>query len=85
MLLSNVILFSKRACTPCMQLKRYIVGETELEYTEYDIEASPEKVEEYGIMSVPVLLLVDDNGKEIARSTGFNPPQVQEIIKQLDN
>jgi thioredoxin 1 len=43
----------------------------------------PDKASEFGIMSVPVVILLDDDGNEITRSIGFKPNELDEIIQQL--
>lgn len=73
--MDKAILFTKRGCTPCSNLKRFLLTETELKYEEVDIEANPNIVEEYGVMSVPTLVVGDK------RTTGFKPHEVMQIIE----
>lgn len=76
--MTKPILFTKRGCTPCSSLKRFLLTETELEYEEVDIEENPDVAEEYSVMSVPTLIIGDK------RTTGFKPPEVMEIIESLN-
>jgi thioredoxin 1 len=52
-------------------------------YTTHDVTVEPEVAAQYSIMSVPVTILLDDQGKEIKRSNGFNPPELEEMASQL--
>lgn len=76
--MSKPILFTKRGCVPCSNLKRFLLTETELDFEEVDIEQNPNTVEEYDIMSVPTLVVGDK------RVTGFNPPEVLKIINERE-
>lgn len=75
--MDKAILFSKRGCTPCTNLRRFLLSETDLEYMEYDVDKDVDIAKEYGIMSVPTLIIGDK------RTTGFNPPEVEKLINQL--
>jgi len=74
--MSKAILFTKRGCTPCLNLKKFLLAETDLEFEEYDAEKDIEKLQEYDVMSVPTLIIGDQ------RTTGFKP---QEVMKLINN
>lgn len=74
--MSKTTLFTKRGCAPCSNLKRFLLTETELDFDEVDIEQKPDAVEEYGIMSVPTLIIGDK------RTTGFKPHEVMQLINE---
>lgn len=74
--MTKPILFTKRGCVPCSNLKRFLLTETELDYKEIDIEKEPQKLEEYDIMSVPTLIIGDK------RVTGFSPHEVMKLINE---
>lgn len=76
--MSKAILFSKRGCTPCVNVKKFILSETDLEYIEYDVNADQDKVEEYNIMSVPTLIIGDK------RVTGFAPNEIMQLINESE-
>jgi len=44
-------------------------------------DENPDVAANYGIRSIPTLILFK-NGKDVERVTGFNPGQIQEIIKR---
>lgn len=73
--MTKSILFTKRGCTPCSSLKRFLLTETELDFEEVDIEEHPNIVEEHDVMSVPTLIVGDK------RTTGFKPHEVMQIIE----
>ena len=54
-----------------------------VEYDKINIEENPETSMQYGVMSVPVTLLLDDNGLEVDRVIGFNPPEIEKLIEKL--
>lgn len=73
-IMSKAVLFSKRGCTPCSSLKKFLLTETELEFEEYDVEKNADKAQEYDIMSVPTLVI---GGKRV---TGFAPYKIMQLI-----
>jgi thioredoxin 1 len=53
-------------------------------YENVDVEKNPDLALKFDIgMSVPVTILVDDNGNEIKRSRGFRPNELEDIINSL--
>lgn len=74
--MSKAILFSKRGCTPCLNVKKFLLSETDLEFIEYDAEKDADKVSEYSIMSTPTLIIGDK------RVSGFNPPKIMQLIDE---
>jgi thioredoxin 1 len=43
----------------------------------------PNLAAQFGIASVPVTILLDDEGNEIQRSTGYKPDELNEMISKL--
>lgn len=76
--MTKPILFTKRGCVPCSNLKRFLLTETDLDYEEVDVDKNPQALEEYDIMSVPTLII---RGK---RTTGFKPHEVMRLINELE-
>lgn len=54
-----------------------------IEYKSIDVTESPESAAQYGVMSVPVTLLIDDKAGEISRSIGFKPNELNEMLESL--
>lgn len=79
----KLLKFYAEWCGPCkiitQQLQTQDLGDVEL--VEINIDENPEKVTEYGIRSIPVLILEDDNGKVLHRQNGV--PQNYDFLNQL--
>lgn len=60
--MNKLLYFGKEGCTQCSAMKRVL--------TEFDYEESHE-YEKYDIMALPTLVLLDKDGKEIKRHSGF--------------
>lgn len=62
---------SKPGCLPCVHLTNHL-EQCGVEYEEVNLMVNPEVAMEYSVMGNPVLLLLDDDGKELDRVLGFN-------------
>ena len=71
-------------CAPCKNLTLVIEGvkdQIDVEIQEVNIEEDFELSQQYGIRSVPTLVLVDDDGKEIKKVSGtMNENQFLQFI-----
>lgn len=72
-------------CSPC-RLVLPIVGKIAEKNPQYvvgkiNIDESPELAEEYGVSSIPTLIVLE-NGKELRRSLGAKPEQ--QILAMLE-
>jgi len=68
----RVLKFSASWCNPCKNLQKSLQeNEDVLKYKveDIDIDESLEESQKYGIRSVPTVVLLDDDNKEVARST----------------
>lgn len=67
----TVLKFGATWCSPCKQLDHIIesIGFSD-KIQKVDVDTEAEKMKEYGIRSVPTLIKLDADGKEIARRTG---------------
>ena len=79
----KVIKFGAPWCGPCRALETKLKGFDKCEIVRYDVDdADTDLLAEYKIRSVPVTILLDDNGNEIHRWVGlFN---VDELHKKID-
>jgi len=48
-----------------------------------DVTAAPELAAQFGVMSIPLLVLVKD-GKAVAQAEGFRPNQKEVILKMIE-
>lgn len=69
-------------CTPCQFVENFLQDQG-VEYESIDVSKQPEVAGKYGVMSTPVTILLDDNGEEVDRSAGFNPPKLESLIAKL--
>ncbi|WP_144509836.1 glutaredoxin family protein [Bacillus sp. FJAT-22090] len=80
--MTKLIKIYKQNCNPCTMVSGFLDSNSVV-YDEFDIMENTELAVKYGIMSVPVTILLDNDGNEIARSNGFNPPELERLISQL--
>jgi len=81
----KLIKFEQDNCTPCKMLKNFLEKDLKVEVDETVNIASggPEAIQravKYGIMTTPVLLLVDKEGNEIERAAGVGQTKVRNIL-----
>lgn len=68
--MKEVLKFSASWCQPCKALASILEGDSwGLPITEIDIDKDMEKAIQYGVRSVPTMVMLED-GKEIKRKTG---------------
>ena len=67
------LLFSASWCGPCQTLKPVMeqVNKT-IPVTKIDVDTDAQTVSDYGVRSVPTVILVKD-GREVKRFTGVQP------------
>lgn len=78
----RLIKLEKYNCPSCEMVSNFL-NNVNVEYTAINVEDSPEVAGEYGVMGVPVTILLDDKGNEVKRSTGYNPSELEEMISKL--
>lgn len=80
--MKEVLKFSAAWCGPCQALTKTIKSQSDwgVEFKEIDIDDNLDMAAEYGIRSVPTLVILED-GKEVARKSGaLNANQLKEFI-----
>ena len=82
---TNVILqVSSSWCNPCQQAKRYVksIGaEDKIIYV--DVEENEALVAEYKIKNLPTFILLDFDGKEAERFTGFDKVKIDALLEKI--
>ncbi|WP_137743422.1 glutaredoxin family protein [Robertmurraya siralis] len=93
----NLIKYMKDGCVPC-NLITNLLDEKGVKYIEINaLKDSKEKIEErYGslgviieeiknnLSGVPVLVLLNDNKEEVGRVSGFNPDEIDSLLRKLN-
>lgn len=82
--MKKLIKFEKEGCVPCKMVDS-LLNSKDIKTEKIDVLSDSESVELYGVSSVPVVILLDDGGNEVARSIGFNPPELENMINLLNN
>jgi thioredoxin 1 len=78
--LKEILKFSRVGCTPCKIMTNFL-HDKGVDYKELDVEEDVQLAAQFGISSVPTLLLVD-NGEVIDRVVGFNPSAIEELLSK---
>ncbi|QIG62578.1 NrdH-redoxin family protein [Sporosarcina phage Lietuvens] len=65
----------KRTTPPCpaCTMMQQALDSAGIEYMAVDIAEQPEAIEQYGVTSIPVMIVNDADGSEVKRLTGFRP------------
>jgi thioredoxin 1 len=69
-------------CRPCVFVENFLQDQG-VEYQSINVQEEPEAAVEFGIMATPVVILCNDEGKEVQRSSGFNPADLEDMISKL--
>jgi thioredoxin 1 len=81
----KVYKFYAEWCQPCKALSKVIQeakDKIDVEIVEFDIDSEMMTAVNYGIRSVPTMVLVDDEEKEIKRLNGYaNEEKLLEFLK----
>ncbi|MGG4434415.1 glutaredoxin domain-containing protein [Priestia megaterium] len=80
--MNKLIVLSQNGCNPCAMVKGHL-NDLGVKFKEINLSINPAKGGEYGVMSAPVTILLDENDQEIKRSIGFKGYELEEMIAQL--
>lgn len=69
-MVNKVLKFSATYCGPCKALAATLKQVTEVPIWEYDVDDDEELCEKYNIRSVPTLIFLNNENKEVGRSVG---------------
>lgn len=80
----KILKFYADWCAPCKVLGKALDNaKLPIPITEVDVEENPDMVKEFGIRSVPAVILLTDNGNEMRRWVGvFDINELKEAISQ---
>lgn len=57
--------------------------QADIQFETVDVTQEPEVASRFGVMGVPVTILLNDQGEEVNRSVGFMPNELDELLKEL--
>lgn len=75
--MKKILKFSTAHCGQCMVVTERM-RKAGVNFTEVDCEKQPDVAEKYGITNVPVVIVVDDDGRELARYK--NLPEIMKAV-----
>lgn len=78
----KLIKMTQRKCAPCGMVAQ-LLDDRGVDYQTVDVADNPKLAEEYGVMSVPVVILLDDENNELGRSAGFKPDEIDILISRF--
>jgi thioredoxin 1 len=80
--LPKLIKLYQPSCVPCQMVSNFLDSQN-VKYESINVLDNPDIASKYEIMSTPVTILLDDDGKEIKRSVGFKPDELEELLNNL--
>ncbi|MER0467837.1 glutaredoxin domain-containing protein [Bacillus cabrialesii subsp. cabrialesii] len=69
-------------CNPCKMVSNYL-EQANIQFETVDVTQEPEVASRFGVMGVPVTILLSDLGVEVKRSIGFKPDELDALINDL--
>jgi thioredoxin 1 len=80
--MAKLLKFEKENCPACTMVENFLTDKN-VEVEKVNPFENPKLAAKFMISSVPVTILLDEEGNEIQRSRGFNPEELDSLIKQL--
>jgi thioredoxin 1 len=82
--MKKIIRFTASWCMPCQAMAKQLETlDIKIPIDVVDIDVHPEIAVEYGIRSVPTLVMVEENNTILKRITGVKPPaELKEWIEK---
>jgi thioredoxin 1 len=78
----KIIKLEKDNCTPCQIMDVILAKITDIPVEKINVEKEPAKAAKFGVMTVPVTILLNENGEEVARFRGATT--LEEIVSAID-
>lgn len=78
----KLLKFEKDNCPACTMVQNFL-EENNINVEKVNPFENPKLAASFMISSVPVTILLDDEGNEVNRSRGFNPIELEKLISQL--
>lgn len=78
----HLLKFEQPNCVPCKNVGDYLDG-LNITYSKVIPFNDPDLAMKYKVRTVPVLVLIDNDEKEIGRTIGFKPNEIDGLIQKL--
>ncbi|MED1863385.1 thioredoxin [Fictibacillus nanhaiensis] len=78
----KLIKFEKQNCPACTMVENFL-SDQGVETKKINPFDNPDLAAQYEIGSVPVTILLNEEGTEVERSIGFKPHELERIISKL--
>lgn len=78
----KILKFEKNPCTPCKMVDMLLNSLGVSVDEKIDIEANEEMRKKYDVMSVPTLMLIDENGNKVDSVIGIDEDRAIELFKK---
>lgn len=84
--MSRIIKFEKKKCPKCVSVQNFF-NDQDIEVEKVDVETSTnlDFISKYVSMTLPVVVLLDDNEQLVKKSEGFEPGELEEIVSLSNN
>lgn len=79
--MKKLVKFEKDGCNPCSMVSDWL-DQRNVEYEKVNAFNDPMRAAQAKVRSVPTLILMEDD-VEVARTVGFKPDEIENLIKQL--
>ena len=79
--MKKLVKFEKDGCNPCSMVSDWL-DQRNVEYEKVNAFDDPMRAAQAKVRSVPTLILMEDD-VEVARTVGFKPDEIENLIKQL--
>lgn len=78
----KILKLEQPGCKPCKDVAVFLANNN-VPHEVVDVTVKPEVASKYGVMSLPVIILLDNDEVEVARSIGYKPHELEELIENL--
>lgn len=76
--MKKLLKFEREGCVPCQMMANFMDGEG-IEYEAVNVYENPALTQRYGIMSVPVVIVLEGE-HEVGRVIGHQPSKLMDIL-----
>ena len=84
MIKNKLIKFGATWCVPCKQATEFLSKNfTKDQYEDVDVSSNESLSKHFDIHNIPTFVLVNCNGDEVLRFTGYKPDEIKNAIAQL--